>query len=1361
MINSNSPITFNISAFIRTIFFLFLLLLCTPFLFGQRGKNGSVTVNTSGSVVNSYTYLTANANQNSTQITANNATLTNAFLTSPLSAGDLVLIVQMQGATMDINVTPTASWGGSYTVPQVYFDVAFNTNPWEWGQILNYNQAGKFEYAQVASVAGNQINLTCGLQNNYVAAGHVQIVRVPRFSSLTVATGNSITAPTWDGNTGGIVAIEVDQNLTLQTNSLITVTGKGFRGGQSSDNTTDGSNSGSDPLEIGFYGSSSNLKGAEKGEGIGGFTTEYEALYSRYCKGAPANGGGGGNNHNAGGGGGANVGLAGTYRGYGVLDPAFTAQWNLEMTPIGGQTSTGGGRGGYTYSTSNQNEMTVGPNNNLWSGDKRRNEGGYGGHPLTYDPTRVFFGGGGGAGDQNFSSAPNQVGIGGNGGGIVFLQVYGSILGSGKIEANGANGGSSNPTNNTTPTVTQKFGNDGAGGAGAGGSIFISNNATIPTTIQLTANGGVGGNHSFYAGTLAPSPSMEADGPGGGGTGGLITYTAGTPSVQVNAGSNGISNSAHVVNFPQNGATSGNPGISNANVNFYDIEVEDSLICSNQAVTLTATVIGTLPSGTQVSWYTNQFSGSPIATGTTFTTPVISTTTTYYVGICPGDFRKPVTVQVGSTPVISGTVSITDESCSGNDGAISGLSASGGNAPLSYSWNAIATPGANLNGASAGSYTLTVTDAQGCTAESGPHLISNPAAPVIDVSAITITNSSCSGATGSITGITHTGGTTFMWNGATVNQLDISNLAAGSYTLTVTNASSCSSTAGPFTITSPTGPSINTTNALVTNATCGLNTGSITGITATGSNIVYSWNGTVSLGADTLDLGANTFTLTVTDDQGCVATAGPYTILNSTIPTIDVTNLVASNAACGQATGSISGIVVNGGTAPYSYTWTNTTQSTLALSNLAAGTYTLTVTDNLACSVSSSPIQIQSQNGPQIDSLNFVITNESCAGNDGSITGITATGTGLIYSWNGIVGTANLSNAIEGQYVLSVTDAANCTSFSGPYSILGATPIVINESNLSVNASACNSETGSISGITFTGGTNAQVSWNNGLNSDLNQANLGAGTYVLTISDSQGCTATASYTILLESGPSIDASSLLVTSTVCGENNGTIVGLALADNQASISWSNTTETSLDLSNLAPGTYTLTVTGVNGCQTIGGSYVINPSSGVVADFTYSPTTIAVGDNVVFTDQSSTNVSVWNWTIDNSNYVSQNANYTFTQEGIYTILLNVENAAGCTDQIAKTIQVGSDLIVPNVLTINADGINETFLIQGMDQEIELLIFNRWGNLVFSSFPYLNNWNGLDNAGNKLSEGVYTYLIKEKNASPIQGFIHLKMK
>ncbi|MCH2230343.1 MAG: T9SS type A sorting domain-containing protein [Crocinitomicaceae bacterium] len=642
---------------------LLILLIATFYSYAQRGKDGDVTISLANTVVNTYTHLTANPTSNI--LTVQNNAMTGGTFGGVLAPGDLVMIIQMQGSGADI-ADIIGCCGG--------ISASSFSNFWDWwtvyqvfGEVTNPNGSGKWEIQEVAGVTGsNLIRLQCNVSGSYDHTDHVQVVRIPRYNNLTVNAGiNSIIPDQWDGNSGGVVALEVDGILNIASGSSISASGFGFRGGQLDPNGLSGGTI--NPTEDRYPGTNDSFHAGEKGESIFGYHAEYDARNTRYGRGAAANGGGGGSHQNCGGGGGSNVSPTTTgFTGNGVPTGA-AGPWNLEATPIGGTNSPGGGRGGYAYSNLNQNELTTGPDNAAWGGDARKDNGGLGGHPLAYDPTRIFFGGGGGAGDQD----SDEGGAGGNGGGIVYIQSFGTITGNGTIEANGGDGQNTNPNNNPVNFSNLRRGNDGAGGAGGGGSIYIENATVIPNTISLIANGGNGGNQNL---TLAPGQTPEAGGPGGGGGGGYIAFNGGSPTQSVLGGANGISNSAHVSNFPQNGATAGNVGISNLPSKYYDLTISDVTICENTSTNLTVNVLGTLPSGSTINWYDAQFGfdATPLGSGSSFNTGILTATTTYYIGICPGptNFRVPVTVNI--TPEDDPSFTLT-MACPGGISSISSV----------------------------------------------------------------------------------------------------------------------------------------------------------------------------------------------------------------------------------------------------------------------------------------------------------------------------------------------------------------------------------------------------------------------------------------------------------------------------------------------------------------------------------------------------------------------------------------------------------------------------------------------------------------------------------------------------------------
>jgi hypothetical protein len=1658
----------------------------------QKGKDSTyTTVTVTNTVVNTYTYLLANASAGGTSINVNSSAMAGGAFTGNLAPGDLIMIIQMQGATMDIDLTvslPVTSngFGSNYTTPNGHtYDGSWPFFQDLWGQITGYNNAGKYELREVLSVpTGTTITLTCGLQNSYTATGHVQIVRIPRFKNLTLNAATSVVPLAWNGQTGGVVAMEVNGNLVINAGAKISASAMGYRGALANNPGigtgaatahTNGNGNGST-----FLGTFNGADGARKGEGIGGYTTEYAALYSEFGRSAPANGGGGGGHSNSGGGGGANVG-AGAYTGKGVPTTSFgNGPWNLELAGFGGSSSSGGGRGGYSLSSSNQDALVSKPNLAIWAGNARRENGGLGGHPLAYDATRLFMGGGGGAGEED----SGQAGDGGAGGGIVYVISYGTVTGPvtgiGSMESNGAVGQNTNPLNqglSPIPSNTNKKGNDGAGGGGAGGSIYIKNIAAIPGTISLTANGGLGGNQNL---TFAAPALSEASGPGGGGGGGNITLTSGTPAQSIIGGVSGTTNSSQLMEFNVNGATNGAAGVINPPSTIFNYTANNVSICQGTNPTLTAVVTGVLPG--VLNWYSVPFGGASLGTGTTYTIPLpllAPGVYTYYVGVCPGTFRIPVKVTVNPKPVINGvavltnpncisagsitglTVSsgtpsfiyswngtatvgpdytnipagtynltvtdskgctatsgpynlvgtsgpiinatavvVTNQLCNGTLGSISGITATGssltyswtnsggtslnatnlvagaytltvtdgvgctatsgpynvgftagptvnasgivitpetcGNANgaisgitatgtgLTYTWNAVSNPSINISSQVSGSYTLVISDVNGCTVSSGPHVIpafsgptistigisvlnencnqgngsisgltivggtptyaitwsntsqttmdianlvsgqytvtvtdfnncvatsgpfdiANLSGPVLDVTGVTLQNEICNGTMGSITGITATGtNLIYSWSNSGGSSIDAANLSAGSYTLTVSDAAGCSATAGPYLISYVAGPTLDATGIVINQATCGLTNGSITGITSTGTGLSYSWNALVSATLNLTNQNGGNYTLVVTDVNGCTASTGPHIIPTITSPTISIASSIIVPENCNLANGSITGISISGGSPGYTYAWTGTSQTTLDITNLSAGSYSLTVTDLNGCIVNGGPYSVTNSGGPNLDESNVVITNLLCDGTLGAISGITSSGTGLIYSWsNGGGSTLDASGLAAGTYVLTVTDGNGCTYNSSPYVINPLVPFDMDLLGILVTQTSCTSNTGTVSGITIVGGVNPVVSWTNSAGTysatTLDIINLPFGTYTITASDDQGCSESWTIYITQLNAPMIDLSLMVLSPEHCGQSdasitgvsavggfgaytymwnndplintadltnlaagdyvltvtdiagcfdqqtitvtgstlpiisinnlvvnqitclvNGSISGIQVAGAQPiTYSWTGTSQTTLDISNLTAGSYTLTATDNFGCTSSYGPVIFADPIPPVASFTWSPNVAVLFQNVDFTNTSTGSALTSTWTIDGQQFITNNAQYAFNSVGDFVVTLEIVDGNGCISSISNPIAVFGDLVIPNVVTANEDDVNGKFLIQGLKPNSNLVIMNRWGEVVLDTDNYLNDWGGKDKSGKDLIEGVYTYLLKEPDGNLKHGIVHL---
>ncbi len=467
------------------------------------GKDGVGNITTASTVVNTYYTVSGGLSAGATSVSLSS--------TAGLAVGDVLMLYQAQGATIS------------------------NANTATYGSVTALGNAGRYELVSIIAVSGSAItiNSACssGLRFSYTA-GRTQAIRVPQYSTLTVSGAGSMVATPWNGTTGGVVVALV-QGAAVIGGAGINTSAAGFRGGQLDNDTTAAG------TDVTLYRGPSTADGAEKGEGIGGYQTDYDGLGGRYGRGAPANGGGGGDAHNAGGGGGANGNSGVAWTGAGIPSllgtggtvAGWTSAWNLESAGFATSTSSGGGRGGYTYGSANQDATLVAPGTASWGGNNRRERGGLGGRPLTNNPAtsgdvRLFLGGGGGAGDSN-----NSAGSAGAAGGGLVLLIAQTVSGGGTISANGANANNSSPAHNDAP-----------GGGGGGGSIVISGTVS---SLTLSAAGGRGGNQLI--------PGAESEGPGGGGGGGYVATSGGTTVVTGGAG--GTTSSSSVTEFIVNGAT--------------------------------------------------------------------------------------------------------------------------------------------------------------------------------------------------------------------------------------------------------------------------------------------------------------------------------------------------------------------------------------------------------------------------------------------------------------------------------------------------------------------------------------------------------------------------------------------------------------------------------------------------------------------------------------------------------------------------------------------------------------------------------------------------------------------------------------
>ncbi|MEJ6583630.1 MAG: gliding motility-associated C-terminal domain-containing protein [Crocinitomicaceae bacterium] len=1305
--------------FFKTIFLSLFALLITFQSQAQRAKEGNATISTPNNVVNTYTSLTANATAGTNSITVANSTMAGGAFGGNLAPGDLVLIIQMQGAAFN---NSTIACPG-YSTPNGYdYSGDWFNHAEIWGSIGtdfgangygSYNNAGKFERLEVrAAPNGTTIQFECNLKNNYTAAGHVQIVRIPRYNNLTVNTISSIVPTTWNGTTGGIVALEVDGALTVNAGGLIHANGLGFRGG-ALDAT--GLSGGTSPaMQVRFLGTSNPAEGSEKGEGIGGFTAEYTAICSRYGIDGAANDGGGGGYQNAGGGGGANVSNSALrYTGIGVPNQnggTYTPAWNLDISwppvggsagtsaqphhidfiPVGTNTSPGGGRGGYALAQTNQNELSVGPDNAAWGGDSRKTNGGLGGHPLAYDATRLYFGGGGGAGDQD----GGQGGAGGNGGGLVYIISYGTVTGNGNIEANGAAGQNSNPSNLNASSGSPRRGNDGAGGGGAGGAIFIENAAAIPATLNFNARGGNGGNQNirlFYLG-FGGLPADEAGGPGGSGAGGSIAYSSGAPTQNVIAGINGVVNSEtgsssgytpranpFVEFFPPNGATNGSSGMSGLSAPYYDLQISDITSCTTP-VTLAVTVLGTLPVGGTIEWFTspNQFAASAAAFATGASVSVSPTsTTTYYVGVCGGgSFRVPVTVTI-SSPTLAitnpaavcapGTVDLTAAAVTAGSDAGTLTYWTDAGATLAYGTPATAT---------AGTYYIQLTSGACSVVQPvAATVIAAPATPTITAGgptvfcfggSVTLTSSSATGNQWSLNG-TPIGGAT--------NQTYVAS-AAGNYTVVYTSGgcSSLASVATTVTINpTPTTPTITASGATIF---CTGGSVTLTSSSATGNQ--WSLNGTPIGGAI-----AQTYSATASGDYTVITTSGGCPSLVSAVTTVTVNPIpaaptITAGGPVAFCTGGSVTLTSSSATGNQWYLDGNPIGAATGQTHVAstAGDYTVIVTTSGCPSAASAATTVTVNPLPATPSITAGGATTFCSGGSVTLTSSSATGNQWYLDGNPIVtATAQTYSAIaSGDYTVVVT-TAGCPSAASAATTVIVIPAPVIAVGTVINPTSCGTSTGSIQ---VTGAATGTVSWTGTATGNSGVVTLpyvitglAAGTYniVLTVATCTSNTLVQGLSDpLAPATPTISAGG---PTTFCSPGSVTLTSSSASGNQWSLNGTPIGgATSQTYAATASGDYTVVVVsgGCTSAASLPTTVTVNPTPATPTIAAGGPATFCSGGSVTLTSSSATGNQ---WSLNGTPIGGATAQtYSATASGNYTVMITT---GGCPSAASATTTV----------------------------------------------------------------------------------------
>ncbi len=508
---------------------------------------------------------------------------------------------------------------------------------------------------------------------------------------------------------------------------------------------------------------------------------------------------------------------------------------------------------------------------------------------------------------------------------------------------------------------------------------------------------------------------------------------------------------------------------------------------------------------------------------------------------------------------------------------------------------------------------------------------------------------------------------------------------------------------------------------------------------------------------------------------GCTATATVMVTVGACSLALDPISLSVGDADCGQTNGSITGLVVSGNSGSETYSWAdamgNIVGTSIDLMAVGLGNYTLTVTDGATCSISA--IYTVNELGPaQLDATNLQLTDADCGQRNGGISGITysETLTGTVFIWtneNGdTVGNAlELNNITAGAYSINATDTAGCSVMAGPFLIQEAQGVSITGG--SVSDAACGMPDGSVLGITLDNASGAQVyQWSDangmvvGTGSEL--VNIGLGSYTLTVTD-LGCSDTETFNVQEVGLPDLDTTNVTVTDADCsGANTGSVIGIQFVGNNTSATYSWTDASGAEIStqglalaNVGEGSYTLTVRDALGCGAVAGPYTVNRKLGPLLSggFVTDPTCSGNDGRITNITSNDMGSMAYSWTNVLGTVVGTDLELTNMAAGSYTLTAGENGCSATIGPFALTSpqdcqgpKIDEELRVATIITPNADGDNDTFIIEGLENYPNsiLYVYNRWGSKLYQARAYDNSWDGTFE-GNPLPVGTYYYILE----------------
>ena len=737
---------------------------------------------------------------------------------------------------------------------------------------------------------------------------------------------------------------------------------------------------------------------------------------------------------------------------------------------------------------------------------------------------------------------------------------------------------------------------------------------------------------------------------------------------------------------------------------------------------------------------------------------------------------------ISPTEIITSIESINnyngfDISCYGSsDGEIL-LSVQGGNPLYTINWSS-GQSSHNIDGLQSGQYVAQVSDLNGCVVFDSITLI-EPTALTQNIQSANNYNGfdiSCDNYLDGGIDLSVNGGVTpynFNWNNSATSE-DLVNVAAGNYNVSITDANNCqiSSTINlneptPFSFSSI----ISDYNGY--NVSCFNGSNGFIDYTIGGSVSPYNfnWNGPngfTSSNEDINNLSSGDYSLQVIDDNGCLHSAS-FNFIEPSNLISEINSLTDYNGfdiSCnGYNDGSVA-TVYSGGVPPYDVFWENGLNSD-TLTNLFATDYlSLIIRDLNNCQIEDSiqliepsPLISVISSANDYNGYDISCHNYSDGGVNLNITGGISP---YLTSWSNGENIEDLNNLSEGLYSVSISDQNNCLDYK---------QIILNEPTpLNLNFDLSNYNGFNISCYGFEDGyINSVISgsvppysfqWNTETNTQ-NLDLLSSEYYNLQVTDLNNCEAFGEVTL---TQPNDFFINLEFSSDTCSKGIGKgEVDITPDINPYQILWSNG-ETSYEINNLYSGNNSVSVTDIFGCEK-SIDFLTGNLPSPTADFYIEPEKdslfFQVNSNLNFFDQSTDSWSIidsWNWDFgDGYRDTIINTNHSYNSIGYYNVVLRIHNIHGCMDTISKILEISDFKIhIPNVFTPQGDLINERFIANGIGiNELSMIIFNRWGEVMFSTTDKNLGWDGTNQStGKKCKQDVYIYDV---NVTDVFGDLH----